>query len=276
MLIHLGTGGALSSHNCYLILSYLRCIYNKKMAELNINGYLSPEKEQLISIYRNKWKKIARSTQPIDREKAATALKSAYAWVGRQEPKIFFFESPNAALNAAANQFWEPIQEQLSEGLVVILGGFIDIKYSIFSQVMSDSLADYLWQSLWVQLEENLRSQLATVQAATSSKDQFYGECIEIEDWVCYSSLFDFCFSVMKYDELAQQDWEIFRTLSSEFYWLYPYENICLVCDRPIKILLDGKDRVHAEEEPAIQFADGFSVYARHGRYIHHEIISLS
>jgi hypothetical protein len=38
-----------------------------------------------------------------------------------------------------------------------------------------------------------------------------------------------------------------------------------LICDRPIKLSLDDENRLHAEGEPAIQFADGYTLYSYHG-----------
>ncbi|MEM7717502.1 MAG: hypothetical protein AAF349_28835, partial [Cyanobacteria bacterium P01_A01_bin.68] len=55
---------------------------------------LTLEQEALIPIYREKWKKIALSTERIDRDKAAEAIKKAYAFVGEKEPEILFFRSP--------------------------------------------------------------------------------------------------------------------------------------------------------------------------------------
>lgn len=40
---------------------------------------LTPEQKALIPVYREKWRQIALSTERIDREKAAEALKDAYA-----------------------------------------------------------------------------------------------------------------------------------------------------------------------------------------------------
>lgn len=37
------------------------------------------------------------------------------------------------------------------------------------------------------------------------------------------------------------------------------------MCDRPRILSFDNEQRLHAEGTPAIQFADGFSVYAYHG-----------
>jgi hypothetical protein len=44
-----------------------------------------------------------------------------------------------------------------------------------------------------------------------------------------------------------------------------PYEKVCIVCDRPIQLSFDAESRLHAEGEPAIQFSDGFRVYAYAG-----------
>ena len=60
---------------------------------------LSLEEKAMIPIYRKKWKDIAYSTEPIDREEAALAVKNAYAMIEKKEPKIIFFDSPFPALS---------------------------------------------------------------------------------------------------------------------------------------------------------------------------------
>jgi hypothetical protein len=44
-----------------------------------------------------------------------------------------------------------------------------------------------------------------------------------------------------------------------------PFEKICLVCDRPLHLRFDSANELHAEGEPAIAFADGYSLYFHHG-----------
>lgn len=39
-----------------------------------------------------------------------------------------------------------------------------------------------------------------------------------------------------------------------------------IICDRPTKLLLDNYGELHADGETAIQFADGFGLYAHHGK----------
>lgn len=47
--------------------------------------------------------------------------------------------------------------------------------------------------------------------------------------------------------------------------WIYPFANTCIVCDRPRILSFDSQHRLHAEGGPAIQFADGYSLYSYHG-----------
>lgn len=55
---------------------------------------LTPEQEALISVYREKWRAIALSTERIDKEKAAEVVKAAYTAIGKQQPEIIFCDSP--------------------------------------------------------------------------------------------------------------------------------------------------------------------------------------
>nr|WP_265236991.1 hypothetical protein [Lyngbya sp. CCAP 1446/10] len=47
--------------------------------------------------------------------------------------------------------------------------------------------------------------------------------------------------------------------------WIFPFEKICAVCDRPRHLRFDSQNRLHAEGEPAIEFADGWNFYYYHG-----------
>lgn len=55
---------------------------------------LTPEQEALIPVYRDKWRQIALSTEPIDRAKAESAIKAAYIANGKPEPEVEFYSSP--------------------------------------------------------------------------------------------------------------------------------------------------------------------------------------
>lgn len=61
---------------------------------------LTPGQETLIPIYFKKWKELVFSTEAIDRER----VKSAYAIMGYEEPKVIFCDSPYAAFMTLLDQ----------------------------------------------------------------------------------------------------------------------------------------------------------------------------
>jgi hypothetical protein len=62
-----------------------------------------------------------------------------------------------------------------------------------------------------------------------------------------------------------QSQWQAFQVLVKHGGWIFPYEKICFVCDRPLHLRFDNQNRLHAEGEPAIEFTDGYSLYSYHG-----------
>jgi hypothetical protein len=49
-------------------------------SSIDLIDQLTPEQEALIPIYIDKWKKIALSTERLDRQKANDAVVAAYQW----------------------------------------------------------------------------------------------------------------------------------------------------------------------------------------------------
>ncbi|MBV6626736.1 MAG: hypothetical protein KI793_27995 [Rivularia sp. (in: Bacteria)] len=50
--------------------------------------------------------------------------------------------------------------------------------------------------------------------------------------------------------------------------WIFEYQNICLISNRPTSLFFDEENNLHADEKPAIEYADGFKVYSYHGVWI--------
>ncbi|MGL5871203.1 MAG: hypothetical protein ACRC2R_02345 [Xenococcaceae cyanobacterium] len=59
---------------------------------------LTLKQESLILFDRDKWQKIAYSTESIDRTKVADTIENAYKFIGKPIPKIIFCHSPGDAL----------------------------------------------------------------------------------------------------------------------------------------------------------------------------------
>lgn len=90
---------------------------------------------------------------------------------------------------------------------------------------------------------------------------------IRPEEWACHSSYFDFCVSVLDC-HCEPWEWIAYRTVAKNCGWILPTAKVCVICERPSKLTFDNSGRLHAEGEPAIQFADGFSIYVHHGQLL--------
>jgi hypothetical protein len=76
-------------------------------------------------------------------------------------------------------------------------------------------------------------------------------------------ALIDFCANVLgsDFDNIALP-WLL---LGSTVHGCLRFDEVCFVCDRPTKFLLDEQERLHADQGPAVEYADGYSIYAWHG-----------
>lgn len=208
----------------------------------------TPEQEALIPVYLEKWRKIALSTEPIDREKAAEAVRGAYALIDTKWPEILFFDSPYAAFRAIE---WIEI---ICYRLVYELYGEERSKLSEQrSEKVSHEIHWLDWQ-FYEQLYGPLLNQL----------QQLFEDDVNPEGIVYSGCGFDFYISVLNCD-YAPKEWATIEGLFKECGFMLANEDVCLVCDRPRILSFDSQHRLHAEGSPAIQFADGYSLYSYHG-----------
>lgn len=82
--------------------------------------------------------------------------------------------------------------------------------------------------------------------------------------WISLARDLDCYYSVLSCPH-SQKRWEIFSGLAELCSWSFLYEKKCVLCERPRLLSFDSKNRLHGEGEPAIQFANGYSLYAYRG-----------
>ena len=80
----------------------------------------------------------------------------------------------------------------------------------------------------------------------------------------CDGSWVDFCIGVLNL-EYDRPLYSAFKSLTENCGWIYPFEKMCFVCDRPRQIHFDAENLLHAEATPAVEFSDKFSVYCYRG-----------
>lgn len=232
------------------------------MLQTDVISTLTSEQEDLIPVYRDKWRAIALSTERINHDNVTQAIESVYTLMGEKQPKILFFDSPYAALK---NFIGHPRkwQWQLPNPLITQLGKQIHLQLGC---QLRDRLSSELWGQLYSQLSRLVYPLREQVRSHVKMPiDSF----IEPMLWACSASLFDFSISVLDC-ECDRTTWQAFESLvknCGSIFLLESYEpqleqieKICLVCDRPIKVSFAPEQHLHLAE-PVIQFADGYSLY---------------
>lgn len=134
---------------------------------------LTAEQEVMIPVYLEKWRRIALSTQPINRQRAQAAVNSAYAAIGRRSPEVFFVSGPNELKDTLGQQslldllqqsgaplLQNPLLTELSEQVRSRL--HVELLQTLTERLQTRSLEAWafrLQMCLWEQLGELLGQQ---------------------------------------------------------------------------------------------------------------------
>ncbi|MEH2447937.1 MAG: DUF6745 domain-containing protein [Nostoc sp.] len=230
---------------------------------------LTPEEEALILVYQEKWRKIALSTERIDREKSAKVVRATYTAINKQDPEIIFCESPYAGLKIIyqklPNLSFNNLEFlSLNDKFYCYITASLTNKDRKFSYQMNTQVFGKL-----TIFEPSFTSQEYVLEDKIHNQPKFNiysGDRL----WLNFQSLanrccnVDFYVSVLNYS-YSKKRWETLQSLSRFCGWISPFEKFCIVCDRPLHLRFDNQNILHAEGEPAIEFTDGYSFYSYHG-----------
>jgi internalin A len=209
-------------------------------------------------------------------------VKKIYAAIGREAPQVIVCSSPQVASIKLPKQLkiswisqlqkWEIGVENIvrRNRLLDELFQWLDLGCS--GQVWRDALgherrleqsADNILDSEFQGLVENYRESLGGDIMA----ELYYVSPLTPTDMVEEIHWTEFLIAKfgIDLDQKAQELLRCKQQLFEDCGWIFPFENICLVCDRPLHLGFDAENRLHAEGEPAIAFADGYSLYFHHG-----------
>ena len=242
------------------------------MSENPIITELTPEQEALIPVYREKWRKIALSTERIDQVKATEAIKAAYKFFDAEAPLIEFFDSPYAALKELSDICCDYLNFSI---LCDLRHPLINYPYERFHNTCTMEERTIIEQEiLKIVLEQNYYNIHTQLELEEDFDEEFLipDECrlggIQTDFLITECCFYDFCISVLNLPH-NQQKWKALKNIVQHCGWVFDYNNICLVSNRPIKLSFDEQNNLHESSgKPAIEYADGFKVYAHHGVWL--------
>ena len=222
------------------------------------------------------------STKPIDDKKATEAVIKIYIAIGKEAPKVIVCSSPQAA----SLQLFKLLKTdsmsryQVSEIAVTNLVWGKFLLHNFFQWVDVGFSGWTLWNALSnaIILEPNADSILVSEFQELLKNDleslgddfrSYFDDLEPLTPTVMVKEIHLTEFFISKFgitlDEKAQELLRCKQQLFEECGLILPFDKICIICDRPLHLRFDSENRLHAEGESAIAFADGYSLYFHHG-----------
>ena len=224
---------------------------------------LTAQQEQELPAFREEWLKIGLRTDPIDRTEAESAVCGLYEAAGLKRPKvILFFTSPALCLLARAVMRKTQMESQLVDQLGPQLESQLasQLRLQLVDQLGSQ-LRSQLWSQLESQLESQLRSQLWSQLERSAALDATWTAGGQDAYWLAF---YEFGRKIgVKYTNTGHLD--AYIRYAKTCGWMYAYDGIALVSERPTEIHFDNRGLLHNENEMSVKFSDGWGVHSWHG-----------
>ncbi|MBD2197325.1 MULTISPECIES: DUF6745 domain-containing protein [Calothrix] len=214
------------------------------------------QKQLIISQNLNQWQNIG--SKPLDLAQATIAIQALYKYAGLPQPEVRFFASPAAAReqieqesmqsDCVLAELWDVLREDLWRSLSRSLGTLqpelthsiknplADIWERSFQRIMLDGLMDIL--------------------------GDFLGDCLLPEWGISWAGMFATAHRLSV--ALPEEKYNLFCNYMQQVGWMFPYEGVAIAIQRP-SIRRNSAGEIHGEGIPAIEFPDGFGVYAYRG-----------
>ncbi|WGW12698.1 hypothetical protein LWF01_02705 [Saxibacter everestensis] len=232
---------------------------------MTYNGKLTDHDLALIQAEIDRWVRVALSTERCDRPKAEAAVNETYRTAGLEPPKaIIWMDSPMGGICALG------VLSQLGGQLRGQLGGQLrgQLRDQLRGQLggqLWGQLGGQLWGQLGGQLGGQLRGQLGD-QLGDQLGGQlqnvyYYGLDTWYEAfWMAYYG------QALRVAGLPESDRLTAVTSAVEgIGWWYATPEVAFLTERPTRLARDNQGRLHNEDGPALQYADGYSLSAWHG-----------
>ena len=239
---------------------------------------LTPAQVALLPAIRDKWLAIGLSTVPADRPRAEAAVKLAYRRANLPEPTLLIWlNSPLAGAYGSAflkalpaAQVRAQVGDQVRDQVGAQVGA--QVRDQVGAQVgdqVGDQVGAQVWDQVWAQVGAQVRAQVwdqvgdqVWAQVGDQVWDQVwcagYGQ--HDANWLGFYETFgEFGLP----DMVERLDGLVGIAQSCGWWW--PFMGAVILTDRPVRLSSDERGRLHDETRMALEYPDGWGVYAWHG-----------
>lgn len=210
---------------------------------------------------RAEWLGWAYSTLPADRPAAEAVITELYHLIGHEKPRFAWVDSP-AALPSAQTPVAAPLASLM-----------YDLRARLDKRVgrpwaegfwVNRALDRPLWEVLRAEVRDPLRAALRDdllsplCQELERKTDQIWRGQHDAY-WIGHYDAWRRLSGVKSYWQL-----DLWVTLARSCGWWWPGDGVCVAAERPVAVHVGDKG-LHAEDGPAVEYADGWGVHSWHG-----------
>ena len=174
--------------------------------------------------------------------------------------------------NSVGNSVWNSVGNNVRDS----------VGNSVWNSVR-DSIRDSVWDSVWDSVGNSVRNSvwnsvgdrvLTSVgnsvwnSVGDSVRDSVYGQ--HEASWLAFYEFFREKCGLLEQTHKLVGLWELAKSAG----WAYPTKDICFVSERHTTLCRDERGRLHNMSGPAIQYPDGWEIYAVHGVRVPENIIN--
>lgn len=238
---------------------------------------ITKKQEKTIPFFIDKWLKMA--TRKINKKQCQKAVNDIYQEMRKDKPIIIYGQSPMQTVLLASlflcltNKESSQLHSQLHLLLSLQLNPRLEsqLRSQLHSQLYSllySQLESRLNSLLYSQLESQLESQLHS-QLHSRLKEVHSNSYIAIW-WLIWCGWYDYGRYIgIKYDKNLYNK---FISFVKEVNYIIPYEKICFISEKPVKIQWKNK-QLHNDTGLAVEYADGYGLYCLNGVNVGRKIV---
>ena len=202
---------------------------------------LTEEQTSKFPHYVQKWTDIGLCTKPADRPRAERGIVAAYAVAKLKAPRIVWCESPLK--------------------MYLTIQAYKSISADPKKIKAAENDPNYVNRYM----KANQRKLYAEAQKGLDNT--VYGQ--HDAGWMSFYDFFRTECGLVEQTEQLQGLSEISQSAG----WFVPFEHICFICERHSILRRNAEGQLHCEDGPAVQYPDGWSVYAINGILCDEQII---